>query len=754
MSQETEDIKYMRRCLQLAANGQQNTRPNPMVGAVIVHDGEIIGEGYHVCCGEGHAEVNAFASVKPEAEQLLKESTIYVSLEPCSHYGKTPPCADLIIKKGVKRVVVGCIDPFSKVQGRGIKKLQDAGISVTVGVLEYECKALNKRFFTSNTLNRPYIILKWAQSVNGYIDDNFRPIMFSTPFTQMLSHKLRVENDAILVGRVTDDRDHPQLNVRHWVGKDPKRIVLTHNTNIDDLLATLHTHDIQSLIVEGGAMTHKSFIEADAWDEIRVETSPETVTTGTPAPCLPQGIKVESTRTYGTNIITTFKRASLMLLAFVTCVGFTLAQEKFKFPTEVKPLVKAQWAQDYPYNKLCPWEYEDSTVKHAYAGCGPLVMSQVMSRYKYPLESRTLGTTYDWANMFYTLADSVTTAEEDAVARLIMDCGTSANTTYGQSASATKLNDLIKGMKRDFSFSQYMNIADRAYFKGNDGSRAWKTLIYKELKDGRPIIIRGERNAHSAHVFIIDGCRDTTVHVNFGWGGKRNGYYDPDSLYGFKQNHRMIVGVAPMGKFSPDVRRIMLNSAGQLAQHVTKQDWQDMRHLKVSGLINRTDITLLRQLAGGARSGERNGNLATIDLSQAVILSLPDSAFQGCDNLTYITLPQTLPEISAYCFANCPKLNRVDFQRSIVSKIGQRAFSACFCLAEVNMPQTLRTIEANVFNSCNSLYDLTLPQSVTTIGNGAFAYAKRLHRLVVPRTTRSIGIDIVKGTSVNKITRL
>ena len=181
-----EDEKYMRRCIQLAKNGQQNAKPNPMVGAVIVSaDGRIIGEGYHVRCGEGHAEVNAFASVRPEDEPLLSEATIYVSLEPCSHYGKTPPCADLIIKKGVRRVVVGTIDPFAEVQGRGIKKIRDAGIEVTVGVLEEECQWLNRRFFTFHREKRPYIILKWAQTTNGFIDDHFKPTTISDNFTKM-----------------------------------------------------------------------------------------------------------------------------------------------------------------------------------------------------------------------------------------------------------------------------------------------------------------------------------------------------------------------------------------------------------------------------------------------------------------------------------------------------------------------------------------------------------------------------------------
>ena len=316
MNQQQIDEMYMQRCLQLARNGMQNAKPNPMVGAVIVISnpslnpsrgrgvqessprgglkggGFIIGEGYHVRCGEGHAEVNAFASVRPEDEPLLKDATIYVSLEPCAHYGKTPPCCDLIIKKGVKRCVVGCVDPFAKVQGRGIQKIREAGIEVTVGVLEEECRALNKRFFTFHEKHRPYILLKWAQTGNGFIDDHGKALAISTPYTKMLVHKLRSEYDAILVGRVTDEREHPQLNVREWSGKDPKRIVLSSgNQGAGDCLQALmeqcYEANIQSLMVEGGRKTLQSFIDSGLWDEIRVETAPMTVTEGTTAPQLP-----------------------------------------------------------------------------------------------------------------------------------------------------------------------------------------------------------------------------------------------------------------------------------------------------------------------------------------------------------------------------------------------------------------------------------------------------------------------------------
>lgn len=306
------DEKYMRRCLQLAANGIQGARPNPMVGAVISlppapskgrGSWRIIGEGYHVRCGQGHAEVNAFASVRLEDEPLLKDATIYVSLEPCSHYGKTPPCADLIIKKGVRRVVVGTIDPFAEVQGRGIKKLQDAGIDVTVGVLEKECQWLNRRFFTYHSKHRPYIILKWAQTANGFIDDHGRALQISNEQTQMLSHQLRAEEDAILVGHTTDVREHPQLTVRHWYGPNPKRVVLTHQRPLYQLIDDLYQQGIQSLIVEGGRQTHESFIQAGLWDEIRVETGNITVSDGTRAPQLPANVSLLSRKMYDGNIL-------------------------------------------------------------------------------------------------------------------------------------------------------------------------------------------------------------------------------------------------------------------------------------------------------------------------------------------------------------------------------------------------------------------------------------------------------------------
>ena len=296
----------MQRCLQLAANGIQGARPNPMVGAVIVANGRIIGEGYHVRYGEGHAEVNAFASIRHEDEVLLPEATIYVSLEPCAHYGKTPPCAELIIRKGVRRVVVGCIDPFAKVKGKGIQLLREAGIEVTVGVLEEACQWLNRRFFTYHSKHRPYIILKWAQTANGFIDDHGKALLISNEQTQMLSHQLRAEEDAILVGHTTDVREHPQLTVRHWHGPNPKRIVLTRQRPLQQTIEDLYLHGVQSLIVEGGRQTHETFIAAGLYDEIRIETSPIVVTDGTPAAHLPANVHLRRQTIWQDNILRQF----------------------------------------------------------------------------------------------------------------------------------------------------------------------------------------------------------------------------------------------------------------------------------------------------------------------------------------------------------------------------------------------------------------------------------------------------------------
>lgn len=293
MKASETDEKWMRRALQLAECGELTARPNPMVGAVIVGpDGRVLSEGFHHAAGEPHAEVCAIRSVRPDDLALLRESTIYVTLEPCAHYGRTPPCALLLVRHGLRRVVVGCVDPFSKVGGRGIVMLREAGIDVTVGCLREECLYLIRHFICAQTLRRPFITLKWAASADGFIDRRRRSnaadgpaARLSTPLSQIHVHHLRASHQAILVGRKTLELDRPSLSVRHYGGRSPLRCVLGSvgeealnagyqaYADIDSLLEGLHREGVQSLLVEGGAATLQAFIERDLWDEAWEEHS-------------------------------------------------------------------------------------------------------------------------------------------------------------------------------------------------------------------------------------------------------------------------------------------------------------------------------------------------------------------------------------------------------------------------------------------------------------------------------------------------
>lgn len=318
---------YIKRCLELARNGLSTTYPNPLVGCVIVHEDKIIGEGWHIQAGEAHAEVRAINAVKDPS--LLSKSTLYVTLEPCSHFGKTPPCSDLIIDKKIPNIVIGTIDPFAKVAGMGVKKLLAAGRIVNVGVCEDECEKLNKRFFTFHRKKRPYIILKWAKTKLDFIapvDQQKNEIFWITnSYSQQLVHKWRSEEQSILVGTQTTLMDNPRLNVRHWDGKNPVRLVIDKtlklkenlavmdssqptivfhqdglspkhsehlrfekldfdNDILPQLLKKLYDLELQSVIIEGGSKTLQSFIDAGLWDEARVFTGQNAIETGVKGP--------------------------------------------------------------------------------------------------------------------------------------------------------------------------------------------------------------------------------------------------------------------------------------------------------------------------------------------------------------------------------------------------------------------------------------------------------------------------------------
>jgi diaminohydroxyphosphoribosylaminopyrimidine deaminase/5-amino-6-(5-phosphoribosylamino)uracil reductase len=326
----TDEI-FMQRCLELAENGMGSVSPNPMVGCVIVKNGKIIGEGFHAKIGQAHAEVNAVKDViqkyGEQANTLLKDATVYVSLEPCAHFGKTPPCADLLIKHEVAKVVIGNNDPFPDVDGKGIEKLKNAGIIVVQGVLEQQCSQLNRRFFTRITKQRPFIILKWAQTANGYFSPlNPSKKWISAALSKKMVHKWRTEEDAVLVGKQTVIADDPQLTTREWTGKNPIRLVIDKNLQIpvdkqifndagktiifnelksaysenlqyvqmedmhyylpQKIAFQLYLMDIQSVIIEGGANILNQFIQAGLWDEARVFNSAANWETGIAAPAI------------------------------------------------------------------------------------------------------------------------------------------------------------------------------------------------------------------------------------------------------------------------------------------------------------------------------------------------------------------------------------------------------------------------------------------------------------------------------------
>jgi len=337
---------YMRRCLQLARLGQGYVSPNPMVGSVLVYNDRSIGEGYHMRYGRPHAEVNCINSVKDEDRQLIPQSTIYVSLEPCAHFGKTPPCADLIIQHGIKQVVVGCRDPFPLVDGKGIERLQDAGVQVTTSVLEDECITLNKRFFTFHQQHRPFVLLKWAQTANHKIGKTGERLHISNEFSQRFVHQLRSHQQAILVGTNTALADDPSLDARYSAGPSPIRMVIdlenklprnlkvfngqqrtiifnsqynrvegnnewclisNKHTLVQEVLNTCYQKQIQSILVEGGAATLQSFIDAGAWDEAVVITNRQMFTDAdVNAPILSKAVVTNQT-TFITDSVTFYK---------------------------------------------------------------------------------------------------------------------------------------------------------------------------------------------------------------------------------------------------------------------------------------------------------------------------------------------------------------------------------------------------------------------------------------------------------------
>ena len=336
------DKTFIKRCIELAKKAEGKTYPNPLVGSIIVHNGKIIGEGYHEKAGENHAEINAINSV--ENIHLLKDSIIYVTLEPCSHFGKTPPCANKIVEIGFKKVVIGTLDSHEKVNGKGKELLENAGIEVVSGVLEEDCKDLNKRFFTFHQKKRPFIILKWAESADGFLDKDFKPTQIGNPLTKQFVHTLRSEEHAILVGTNTALTDNPSLTTREISGRNPVRILIDFDLKVprnfkiyneetetlvfnslkdsqdkhikfikiekknflQNLMEKLYENNIQSVIIEGGSFTLKQFIEANLWDEaVVIKNENLILENGTKAPEL--DFNYSEKKNFRDNVIYFFK---------------------------------------------------------------------------------------------------------------------------------------------------------------------------------------------------------------------------------------------------------------------------------------------------------------------------------------------------------------------------------------------------------------------------------------------------------------
>ncbi len=348
----TTEERFMARCLYLANLGKYKVAPNPMVGALLVYNNRIIGEGYHQQYGKTHAEPNAIHSVKKTDRKWICQSTLYVNLEPCSHYGKTPPCAELIVQKKIKRVVVATLDPNPQVAGKGVEMLRKAGIEVSVGVLKQEAQQLNKRFFTFQTQKRPYIILKWAQSFDGFIDKKRQnstqtPTLISNSITQKMTHKMRAENMSIMVGKNTVLLDNPSLTVRNWQGQSPIRIAIDTNNQIPTsfkikdnhtktlivgnitkkqseklqyikvkntsqlnvVLNKIFEQNIHSILVEGGFSLLQSFLSLGLWDEINIEIAPFNLFGGVKAPFIPTNVIKTLHTTIEQNLWLHFERA-------------------------------------------------------------------------------------------------------------------------------------------------------------------------------------------------------------------------------------------------------------------------------------------------------------------------------------------------------------------------------------------------------------------------------------------------------------
>ena len=417
---------------------------------------------------------------------------------------------------------------------------------------------------------------------------------------------------------------------------------------------------------------------------------------------------------------------------------------QFVFPEEVKPLIKTQWGQHYPFNLLCP-ETDNNNGENTYklAGCGPVAMAQVVNYHRYPSMSPDGKYEYDWSQMFHSLTSNVQKEGIVAVAKLISDCGVSSFTEYGDERSSTSLSYIMGAMKRLFGYSNYMSIYNRSDFETPKRDSLYRQLIFSELKAGRPVLYRGTNEKGEGHLFIIDGCKKGKVHVNMGWGGNDNGYYELSDLRGYGQQHWMLVDVAD-NSYQAETKEVTINEAGTLVKLLTPEERLTTRHIKLKGRMNGIDFFTLREMS-------KKGLLRTVDMEQVEMEALPDTAFSDCYYLSHFVAPRTLKRIGNRSFFRCRNLNYAVFHDGL-QEVGNAAFSGCENLLAVRLPSTTTKIGYNAYTSCNTLLSVTIPEGLLEMGNYAFSYCSHLYSINLPKSLRNIGKEVFKNC--NRLTHI
>ncbi len=419
---------------------------------------------------------------------------------------------------------------------------------------------------------------------------------------------------------------------------------------------------------------------------------------------------------------------------------------KYVFPEDVKPLIRTQWGQHFPFNLLCP-ETDKSNEQNPYklAGCGPVAMAQVVNYHRYPSISPDGEYKYEWDLMFNTLNANVSKKGIVAVAKLISDCGISSFTEYGDDWSSTYLDFIMGALKRLFGYSNNMSIYNRADFLTPKRDSLYRQLIFSELKAGRPVLYRGTSKKGDGHLFIIDGCKKDKVHVNMGWAGESNGYYDLSDLRGYVDQHWMLIDVAD-SSYQASTKEVTINDAGSLVKLLTPEERLTTRHIKLKGKMNGIDFFTLREML-------KKGLLRTVDMEEVELETLPDTAFSNCYYLSHFVAPRTLKRMGNQSFFHCSNLNYAVFHDGL-QEVGNGAFIGCRNLLAVRLPETTTRIGFNAYTSCNTLLSVTIPEGVSEIGNYAFSYCQHLYAINLPKSLRKMGKEVFRNCDRLKYIRL